>query len=275
MKQYNGEKYIVSFTSFGQRFDDACKMIYGLQKQTYKNFHLVMTIFEGDMKDITPTLKLFIDNDLLEVIVAPENLCPHLKYFYAMKKYWDKPIITVDDDRIYSPNTIENLVKKFESITFKSIVSNCAICFTKKDSKLSQRTEWPKNRLSNASTSFCAMAEGFAGVLYPPKCFDNLDDEIPNIKQCLYDDDLFLKTLEIRNKIPVTQADLKYFDFPVMNGVFGKDIKHAQKFALATHGNDVGRFPITYRQQVTDNLKDILFKGITLNEDWNNNLHNA
>ena len=100
MKQYNGEKYIVSFTSFGQRFDDACKMICALQKQTYKDWHLVMTIYEGDMKDITPNLQMLIDNNLLEVIVAPENLCPHLKYFYAMKEYRDKPIITLDDDRI-------------------------------------------------------------------------------------------------------------------------------------------------------------------------------
>lgn len=275
MKKYNGEKYIVSFTSFGQRFEDACKMIYSLQKQTYKNFHLCITIWEGDLKDITPTLELFIDNDLLEVIVAPENLCPHLKYFYAMKKYWDKPIITVDDDRIYSPNSIENLIKKHEMIKFKSVISNCAICFNQLNGSITDRTEWPKNRLPNSKTSFTAMAEGFAAVLYPPECFSNLDSEIENIKQCLYDDDLFLRTLEIRENIPVTQADLRYFDYPVNNGVFGMDIRSAQKFALATHGNNIGRYPISYRKELTAKLKDVLLRGFELNENSNNNMYNT
>ena len=71
MKKYNGEKYIVSFTSFGQRFDDACKMIYGLQKQSYKNFHLVITIYEGDMKDISLELQHAQQFDLAKHNNAP------------------------------------------------------------------------------------------------------------------------------------------------------------------------------------------------------------
>lgn len=275
MKEYNGERYIVSFTSFGKRFDDACKMIYSLQKQTYKNFHLVMTVYKNDVKDITENLQLLIDNDLLEVIVADENLCPHLKYFYAMKKYWDKPIITVDDDRIYSDNSLENIIKKYESINFKSVVANCAICYEKRGSTISSRNEWPKHRLPNSKTAFNAMAEGFAAVLYPAKCFNNLDAELASIKSCLYDDDLFLKTLEIRNNIPVTQAELRYYDYPTKNGVFGIDIEHAQNFALATHGNKIGRHPIEYRQTVTNNFKNILLQGLTLNEHWNSNVHNT
>lgn len=274
MKKYNGEKYIVSFTSFPKRFDDATKMIFSLLQQTYKDFHICMTVFKDEIKDITPTLQLLIDNDLLEVIAADENLCPHLKYFYAMKKYWDKPIITVDDDRLYSANSIENLVKKYERLNYKSVVSNCAIKFFKNGNKLTKRDTWPKNRLENSATSYTAMAEGFAGVLYPPKCFKNLDGEIHNIKNCLYDDDLFLRTLEIREQIPVTQAELKYFDYKVTNGVYGTDIPSAQKCALATHGKDKGRYPITYRQDVTDKHEDILLKGFALNENSNTNMHN-
>ena len=257
MKQYNGEKYIVSFTSFGQRFDDACKMICALQKQTYKDWHLVMTIYEGDMKDITTNLQMLIDNNLLEVIVAPENLCPHLKYFYAMKKYWDKPIITLDDDRIYSQNVIDALVSKYESLTYKSVVSNCAPVMSKTGNRLHDRTQWcnPSRRLQPNQKSFVAMAEGFAGVLYPPECFSNLDDEIQNIKKCLYDDDLFLRVLGIKNRIPVTQSNAVYG-----RDLIGFDIEHAQMFNLAQHNNA----PMSYRQTVTRLFSDILVKGFTL-----------
>lgn len=255
MKQYNGEKYIVSFTSFGKRFNDACRMIFSLQKQSYKNFHLVMTVFKDDVKDITPNLQLLIDNDVLEVIAADENLCPHLKYFYAMKKYWDKPIITVDDDRIYSSNTLASLIAKYESLTYKSIVSNCAIGFPRIGNKISDRRTWPRYRLKPNVKSHTAMAEGFAGVLYPPKCFANLDSELPGIKKCLYDDDLYLRVMGIHNKVPVTQA----------NGTYGKDfegqdIPHAQLFNLAKHNNA----SMDYRARVTIMLNEELLKGFSL-----------
>lgn len=265
MKQYNGEKYIVSFTTFAARADDACKMIYNLlSKQTYKNFHLVCTLYKDDVHKMSDTFNLFVENNLFEVIIADENLCPHLKYYYAMLKYHDKPIITIDDDRIYSPNTIQKLVEKYESIKYKSIISCCAIKYTKQGNTISNRNSWPKNRLSANNTSFVAMAEGFAGVLYPPNCFDKLNSEVSNIKQCLYDDDLFLKTLEIRQKIPVTQIDGVYYDKQTNLGVWGTDIQHAQQFALATHGNMKGRYPIDYRQSVTDKFSNILLKGFEL-----------
>jgi len=259
MKEYNGEKYIVSFTSFGQRFDDACKMIYALQNQTYKDFHLVITIYEGDIKDITPNLQLLIDNNFLEVIIAPENLCPHLKYFYAMKKYWDKPIITLDDDRLYGCDTIKCLVEKYESLSYKSIVSNCAVKMTKTGNILNDRRRWciPQRRLQPNEKSFIAMAEGFAGVLYPPQCFKELDKEIPNIKNCLFDDDLYLKVMGIKNKIPVTQTSFQSGKTHIVNSI---ELQHAQQFDLAKHNNA----PMQYRADVTKRFNDQLVAGFAL-----------
>ena len=259
MKQYNGEKYIVSFTSFGQRFDDACKMICALQKQTYKDWHLVMTIYEGDMKDITPNLQMLIDNNLLEVIVAPENLCPHLKYFYAMKKYWDKPIIILDDDRLYEYDVIKVLVEKYESLNYKSIISNCAPQMIQRNGKVIDRRHWcvPQTRLKPNQKSFIAMAEGFAGVLYPPNCFENLDNEIPNIKKCLYDDDLYLKIMAIKNKIPVTQTNTSP---SYSNDVNSIEIPSAQEFDLAKHHNA----PMQYRADITNLFNKELIKGFSL-----------
>lgn len=258
MKQYNGEKYIVSFTSFGERFNDAALMLRALfESQQYTNFHVVMTVYKDDVKNITQNLQAFIDADKIEVIVAEENLCPHLKYFYVMQKYLDKPIITLDDDRLYSPNTIELLVNKYESLNYRSIVANCAPVMSKTDNTLHDRRHWcvPWRRMLPGQMSYVAMAEGFAGVLYPPKCFEHLSDEMSNIKKCLYDDDVFLRVLGIKNKLPVTQSDGVY-----EKTVIGIDIPHAQEVSLAKHHNA----DMTYRADVTKLFNDELIKGFEL-----------
>ena len=87
MKQYNGEKYIISFTSFGSRFKTVGAMIYSLLIQSFRNTHICMTVFKDDIKDLTEDIKLLINKDVIELIVADKNLCSHLKYYYAMKKY--------------------------------------------------------------------------------------------------------------------------------------------------------------------------------------------
>ena len=99
------------------------------------------------------------------------------------------------------------------------------------------------------------MAEGFAGILYPPKCFDNLDDELPGIRKCLYDDDLYLRVIGIHNKIPVTLVNGSYgIDY------WGVDIPSAQEFNLAQHNNA----PMQYRADVTRLMNDELIKGFSL-----------
>ena len=104
MKQYNGEPYIVSFTSFGKRIEKAAFMVwYLLTNQTYKNFHLVLTLHKDDVKHIGHDMGLLLRANLLELIVGDEDFGPHMKYYYAMRKYGDHPIITIDDDRMYAP----------------------------------------------------------------------------------------------------------------------------------------------------------------------------
>lgn len=251
MKQYNGEKYIVSFTTFAARADDACKMIYNLlSKQTYKNFHLVCTLYKDDVHKVSDTFNLFVENNLFEVIIADENLCPHLKYFYAMKKYKDKPIITVDDDRLIHPRLLEMLINKYESINYKSVISVSAPIMTKTGNKVNARTAWsrPENRLKPNACSYLAVAEGFAGVLYPANCFDDIDKYLNIIKLCLYDDDICLKAMEIMEHVPVTQIN------GTESHVLGTNIAGTQEVRLAvrTAGN------MQYRNNITVNLSKFL-----------------
>lgn len=258
MKQYNNEKYIVSITSFPQRYSLCAKTIFNLLKnQTYKNFHLVLTLYKDDYKQLNDELKVFVENDLIEVIIADKNYCPHLKYFYTMKKYWDKPIITLDDDRKYSNNIIEVLVNKFESLNYKSIVCNVAPKMSKTGEKLNDAKIWcvGETRLRPNETSFVAMAEGFGGILYPPNAFDFSTINEKEIENCLYHDDLYLKVLAIRNALIVTQADSQW-----NVNVFGNDLVGATETSLYNHNNT----SFDYRRKVTQLFENDLLKGFSL-----------
>lgn len=242
MKEYNGEKYIVSFTTFPKRYELAGRMLFNLMKyQVYKDFHIVCTLYKRDYEQLSGGLKLMIDNDLLEVIVAEENLCPHLKYFYAMLKYHDKPIITVDDDRFYAGSLIQKLVSKYESLSYKSVVSTCAPVISRNILPISSWCRGDCRLLPNQMSPF-AMAEGFGGVLYPSSCFTALEKRIPEIKECLFHDDIYLKLLEIDEGLPVTQIDGTVFD--VMKSM--NEISGAQDTNLAHHNNA----PMDYRINV-------------------------
>ena len=258
MKTYNNEKYIVSMTSFPQRYALCAKTIFNLlTKQTYKNFHLVLTLFKDDYAQLTDNLKLFADNNLIEIIIADTNLCPHLKYYYVMKKYLDKPIITLDDDRQYSNNIIETLIKKYESLNYKSIVCNVAPKMSQTRGKLDDANIWcvGTSRLRPNEQSYVAMAEGFGGVLYPEKAFDCSTINIEEIKKCLYHDDIYLKVLAIRNKLIVTQAESCW-----NVNVFGNDMTGADETSLYNHNNT----SFDYRRNVTRLFENDLMRGFSL-----------
>lgn len=257
MKTYNNEKYIISITSFPQRYHLCVKTIFNLLKyQTYKNFHLVLTLFKEDYEKLSEELRLFLDNDLIEVIVADENLCPHLKYYCVMQKYKNLPIITLDDDRKYSNNIIEILVRKYESLNYKSIICNVAPRMTKSGNHLNDAAKWcvGETRLRPNEKSYVAMAEGFGGVLYPPNCFEKFAS-ILEIKNILFHDDLYLKVLAIRNKVPVTQAN------SVWNyNVFGFDFIGANETSLYNHNHT----NFDYRRKVTQLFENDLLAGFKL-----------
>lgn len=203
MKHYNNEHVIVSLTSFGKRFNDAARTIFSILKQTYKSIHIVLTVYKGDVKDIPPDLQLLIDNDIIELLVADENLRCHLKYFYVMLKYKNCPIITVDDDMIYYPNTVADLINDYQK--YKCVVARkCRKMTFDKNGNIRRFKEWVWNSLNEKKPSRQLHALGFSGVIYPPDALHISEKNLEEIKQkSLRADDIYLNVLEIRNNILV------------------------------------------------------------------------
>lgn len=118
MKQYNGEKAIISLTSWKARINTVGKTLYSLLSNC-PGFHIVLVLAEEEFPlkeaELPEELMLFVDNDLIEILWVQKNYKAFKKILFTMDKYRTVPVISADDDCIYKYNYAESFYKKWES----------------------------------------------------------------------------------------------------------------------------------------------------------------
>ena len=111
-KKYNGEKAIISLTSWRARINTVSKTIYSLIKQC-PGFHIVLVLSEEEfpkmMEELPENLKLFAENELIEVLWVYKNVKAMKKVLFTMDKYRDVPVISADDDCTYNCNYAQEM----------------------------------------------------------------------------------------------------------------------------------------------------------------------
>lgn len=114
MKQYNGEKAIISLTSWKARINTVCKTLFSLIDQC-PGFHIVLVLSEEEFPkkedELPENLKIFVENELIEVLWVYKNYKSFKKVLFTMDKYRNVPVISADDDCIYKYNYAEELYK--------------------------------------------------------------------------------------------------------------------------------------------------------------------
>lgn len=202
-------KVIVSVTSFGKKMNNLLpKVMYLLlNKQTFKELKVCLTLNKEDYEMLSNELiKLLIETNTIDLIIAEKHLKPHLKYFYAMQKYKDLPIITVDDDTILPDTAIEELYNTY--LKYPNCICGRQVCELRKSNL---PIIGSRNVVNDEPPNHKFLAEGFCGILYPPNCFGefyNDVEELKKIEDLVTDDDIYLKGLEIRKGIKVKKAIL-------------------------------------------------------------------
>lgn len=190
---------IVSLTTHSIRVAQVARTaIWSIIQNTYKDIHIVLTLYKDDLKLINNDLRLLIDMGIVELIVAEQDLGPHLKYFYAMQKYRENPVITIDDDVIYPETMIEEMVNAYKKY-------NCVIgrrCYEIKSNMNYHNWLWAGLSQIKEPTHK-NFATGIGGILYPPNCLDLSDDNVQEILTIKYDDDFYLKALEVRKELKI------------------------------------------------------------------------
>lgn len=188
-KKYNGEKAIISLTSWKARINTVSKTLFSLIKQC-PGFHIVLVLSEEEFPkkeaELPKNLMLFIENELIELLWVYKNYKSFKKVLFTMDKYNNLPVISADDDCIYKCNYAQELYDKW---------------LENKDAFITIKSQRPfyKNKTCNGIG---------AASLHPPHCYKNFMamlnfTELVNLSH----DDVFY--MIIRNRLNMPQLILK------------------------------------------------------------------
>lgn len=214
-------KTIVALTSFGERlYNDAYISINSILSQTLVPDKICLTLFKDDLKYLPVTIKTLIDNGVVDLIISDLNLKPHLKYFYAMQKYRDANIITIDDDHVYESNMIEKLLETHKKYPTCVVARRCHYITRDFHENPMPYKKWnfEYNKLTIPDKNL--FATGVGGVLYPPDILEICNDNINDIIKCINADDIYLKWLETKKHINVVWSENNSFCGKTINSKF-------------------------------------------------------
>lgn len=117
-KKYNGEKAIISLTSWKARINTVSKTLFSLIQQC-PGFHIVLVLSEEEFpkmcEELPENLMLFVENEMIELMFVYKNYKSFKKVLFTMDKYRDVPVISADDDCIYTCNYAQELYDKWET----------------------------------------------------------------------------------------------------------------------------------------------------------------
>lgn len=191
---------IVSLTSHPGRINIVGKTIETLINQTVQPNRITLWLAEEEFpnrdKDLPKDLIVRRNTcDFFDINWVKDDLKPHKKYLYAMKKYQDKPIIIVDDDVYYDKHLIENLLDSYKKFPDCVSAMRTNLIGFKRDGSFMDYEGWIMGyRALQDMPSTQLVPTGVGGVLYPPHALPKETFDIEAIKgNCLFCDDLWLK----------------------------------------------------------------------------------
>lgn len=193
---------VVSLTSYGERVNTVSTTIYTLIKQSLQPEKIVLWLARDEFKngviDLPDHLiSLLEECDWFDIMFC-DDLKSHKKYFYAMKMWPEKTIITTDDDVFYPTNWLQSLYEA-HSKNHKCVICNVARQMTiDTNGILAPYETWDEvKKSSGPSIMLCPI--GVGGVLYPPDSLkkEYLFDEKFIRNNCFNADDLWLKMMGV------------------------------------------------------------------------------
>lgn len=177
-KTLNNEPAVISLTSWKKRIGTCSKTIFSLLRNC-PNFHIVLVLSEEEfpkmMDELPEDIKLLVENKLIELMFVYYNYRSFKKVLFTMDKYRTVPVISADDDCIYTCNYAKILYN-----VWKRHKDYC-ITFYKE-------------------TIFDFPFTGGYGTLHPPYCYKDSIKKIHfNEIDCLEDDMLYTVLRKIHN----------------------------------------------------------------------------
>ena len=207
---------IVSFTSYPARILTVWMVVRSLKNQNILPEKIILWLSKKQFPkecDIPKSLWDQVD-DFFEIRMVDDDIRSHKKYYYALKEFPFKTIVTCDDDVCYHPDMLQSLIKG--SLLYpNSIISNV----TKKITYDNQGNMLPYHRWENEISVYemkDLLQIGMGGVLYPP---NSLDTMVLNkslfMNLCPTADDIWLNCMARRKGTKIIQSAMKILPLPI------------------------------------------------------------
>lgn len=211
-KKYDGERAVISLTSWKARINTVSKTIYSLLKQC-PGFHIVLVLSEEEfpkmMDELPENLKLFVDNELIEILWVYKNYKSFKKVIFTMDKYREVPIISADDDCIYTCNYAQKLYDEWVKYPHCVITNNGN--YQHKDIKVSRGPN----------------------TLFHYSLFSNVITNLGKIHFTILNDDAFYSAVYIINQIKLVDLCNKpFYGFHTDRGALSDQVRYSLKDTL-------------------------------------------
>lgn len=240
-----GDKsFVVSLTTLPGRLETVHLTIESILAQDHKPGKIVLWLGEQMQALALPAPLLEQTKRGLKIEYVPD-VGPQTKLLYALKRYPDKNIITVDDDIVYPANMLGALKKWHERFP-EAVIANWARQLAFDSNGKVKPVRAGKLLNTNAENSIEPDARyapkpdmlgypyGTAGVLYPPGALNDRVFDIATFRRlCPAEDDVWFRAMGILNHTPVVVTDLGmrpiYFGIPGSQTEALRYINHEEK----------------------------------------------
>lgn len=196
---------IVSLTSFPKRINSLWMVIECLLRQTVAPSKIILWLSELQFpdKENLPSKLIEQQGRGLEIRFVPDDLRSHKKYYYTFLEFPDSPVILADDDILYSPTLIEELLQDFAP--GKIHCSYGSYITRNQDGTLKPYNQWSKKPQKTNFEDFFFGTGG--GTLMIPS--DLSEDRCRNeifTKLCPLADDVWLNAMARINNLSVIKV---------------------------------------------------------------------
>lgn len=148
----------------------------------------------------------------LEIVLCPDEIRSHTKYFYAMQQYPNDIVITVDDDLFYRSDLVETHLRNAKQNP------GCVIANWVKEiiPNKYKYTEWPDKNGKEQCRNRNYLILGVSSVLYPPHALHPDAFNVENIKKLsLTADDIWLTAMLLKQGTEIVYSGYEYNHLPV------------------------------------------------------------
>lgn len=207
-------KVVVSLTSFPKRLPTLHRVIETILRQSVKPDKIILYLTASQVPDIESLPKKLLAQRKrgLEIVLCPDAIRSHTKYYYAFKSFPEATVITVDDDLYYKSDLIATHLANAQNNP-GCVIANWVKEIIPGTDKYNQ---WPDAQIGQPKKSKNMLVLGVSSVLYPPHSVHEDVFNVENIqKLTLTADDVWLSAMILKQGTPVYFSAYDYRHLPV------------------------------------------------------------